>query len=234
MIPSQLLSSRSYASKKGKGGKSGGGSSNKAQKKGSRVVEEEEDNQDGGEVPPFDVSAYSAQLKRAVDGYTTELGNLSVRRANPAVLDAVVVTHHKDRVRLNQVAQVTVRDPQTLMVMVHDEDFVPVVENAIRSANLGFNPVREGPTMLKIPVPKLTQEARTVMLRTASQLAEKCRVKLRHVRTEAKTDLKKYGKANNLSEDDVKNYEKKIQTEIDKHIQQVDNMLNAKQKELGS
>lgn len=111
---------------------------------------------------------------------------------------------------LTQVAQIAVKDTQTLVVNVIDEEFTSLVLQSIRNANLGLNPQQSSPSVISVPVPRLSKEGRAALLKNLNQIAEGHRAKIRHERQEGRKDLKKYAQKSKISEDLERRYEKEV------------------------
>ncbi|KNC98175.1 ribosome recycling factor [Spizellomyces punctatus DAOM BR117] len=177
----------------------------------------------------FNIEKYASDMHRGVTRFREDVGSIRLGRAVPSLLDSVVVAHKSSRVALSAIAQVNVKDANTLMVIVNDEELVPIVDKAIRNADLGLNPQKHDATVLRIPIPKLTQAYKDTLLKQAAQLAEKTRNHVRTVRADARAELKKL---KSVPSDTVRGLEKQIQVVTDKCMGQVDEALSAKQKEI--
>ncbi|CAG8446326.1 5861_t:CDS:2 [Diversispora eburnea] len=158
-----------------------------------------------------------------------EYSTMRIGRANPAILDSVVVPYGGGSAPLKDLAQIVVKDPQTLLVRVHEEEILQAVDKAIRSANLNLNPMIDNKG-LKVPIPKITTEYRENMVKTASKMAENAKIKIRLVRQDGLKELKKI--KTGISADEIKGLEKKFQLVIDKSVKDIDEILKAKSKEI--
>ncbi|KAJ3415998.1 hypothetical protein HDV05_003595 [Chytridiales sp. JEL 0842] len=215
-----ILHRQPYSSK-GKGGK-------KASGRGAT-----DDTKANSNLPPFDVAGLSSRMSAVVDRFRQELGGIRIGRANPAILDSINVTHKGSRMPLSQLAQINAKDAQTLMVVLNDEQFTSIAAKAIRDANLGLNPQPESGNVLKVPIPKLNKEYRETLLRTVSTTAEKARSRIRAMRADAKSDLKKKYK-DALTGDEMRSFDDKIQKETDKAVKDVDSVAEGKKKEINT
>jgi len=210
--------------KSGKGGKGG-----------KRHAEEEEEEEEGEEpkklaIKKFDTKVIEKKMVDAVERMKKEFSNLRVGRANPAILDPVTMTIEDSNVALKDVAQVTIRDAQTLLVSVHDTELVPQIDNAIRDAGLNLNPIIEGKS-IKVPIPKPTKETRDELTKLASKITENFKGRIRSVRQEGMKDLKKNLKAGQAS-DEIWTLEQMIESLTVKHTKLLDESLKAKTKEI--
>ncbi|KAJ1556129.1 hypothetical protein HK405_006529, partial [Cladochytrium tenue] len=151
-----------------------------------------EDDEAAAHEPPFDRAALAADMTRVVDHLKVELAAIRAGRANPALLDAVRISHKGASLPLRELAHVSVRDGQTLLVAVHDEEHVKLADKAIRDAGLGLNPVREqGKNTLRVPIPKADAAQREAARRDVARLAERARTVVRELRATARNRLRK-------------------------------------------
>ncbi|KAJ3050922.1 hypothetical protein HK097_008096 [Rhizophlyctis rosea] len=214
--------SRHYAKAKNAKAKSKGGSAKSADDSAAADVE----------PPEFDTAKFNDKMQRGIDGLKRELANLRVGRANPALLDAVQVEHKGARLPLSQVAQVTIKDPQTLIVVVNDEELTSVIERSIRNADLNLNPIKENANALKVPIPRANKEIKDSLRKSVTKFAEKTREHVRSVRGDARKELQKWQKG--VSEDVSRKLDQAIQAMTDKFIKEVDTVVAAKNKEIES
>ena len=132
---------------------------------------------------------------------------------------------------INQVGSITTPEPRMINIQVWDSNNVSLVDAAIQKSDLGLNPQIDG-QLIRLPVPELNEERRTELKKLIKSIGEKCKVSIRNIRREANEDLKKLLKAKEISEDDEKNNEKKVQTITDNHIKTVDEKVSSKEKEI--
>ncbi len=173
-------------------------------------------------------------LEKRMDGALSNLRNefLSLRtgRASASMIDPVTVEVYGSVTPVNQVATVNVPEPRMLTINVWDKSNVQAVEKAIRQSGLGINPVVDG-TILRLPIPELTEERRRELAKVAGQDAENARIAVRNVRRDGMDQIKK-GKADGMSEDDQKLWSDEIQTLTDSGIKKIDDALASKQEEI--
>jgi len=167
----------------------------------------------------------------ALTALTHEFGGLRTGRASSTILDPIQVEAYGSISPLNQVAGVTVPEPRMISVQVWDKSVVQAVDKAIRSSNLGLNPIMDGQT-LRIPIPPLTGERRTELTKVAAKYAETARVAVRNVRRDAMDHLKKLEKDHAISEDDHKRHGAEVQKATDEHIKKIDDALRHKDEEI--
>jgi ribosome recycling factor len=167
----------------------------------------------------------------AITALTHEFGGLRTGRASPSILDPITVEAYGSVSPLNQVAGVNVPEPRMISVQVWDKSVVQAVDKAIRSANLGLNPIVDGQT-LRIPIPPLTGERRTELAKIAGKYAEQQRIAVRNVRRDAMEHLKKLEKDHGISEDEHKKHNVEVQKITDDHIKKIDDALRHKEEEI--
>ena len=180
-------------------------------------------------------SIRTEDLKRrmhgAVEALKHELAGLRTGRASTALLDPIHVEVYGANMPLNQVATVSVPEPRLLTVQVWDRSNVQPVEKAIRSANLGLNPVTDG-QLIRLPIPDMTEERRKELAKLVGQYAEKARVAVRNVRRDGMDHLKQDEKKHEISEDERKRLEHEVQKLTDDTIKEIDELAHAKEKEI--
>lgn len=179
----------------------------------------------------FALGEYERRMNGAVEAFSRELGGLRTGRASASLLEPIMVEAYGSTVPMNQVGAVGVPEPRMLLVQVWDKGLVVSVEKAIRESNLGINPVVDGQTV-RVPIPALTEERRKELAKIAARYAEQGRVAVRKVRHDAMDELKKREKDGELSKDEAKGLEKKVQALTDQSVQKVDQLLAAKEKEI--
>lgn len=171
------------------------------------------------------------RMKKSVVSLQQEFTKLRTGRAHTSLLDHIHVEYYGTEVPLNQVANVGVEDSRTLTVAPYEKQMVPVVEKAIMNSDLGLNPATAG-TVIRVPLPPLTEERRKDMIRIVRHEAEGGRVAIRNIRRDAMHDLKELLKEKEISEDDERRAEEAIQQLTDKYVAEVDQQLAEKEKEL--
>ena len=152
-------------------------------------------------------------------------------RANTALLEGIRVEYYGAEMPLNQVANVTVEDSRTLAITPWDKGMVPVIEKAILKSDLGLTPNTAG-TVIRLPLPAMTEERRKELTKVARHEAENARVAVRAVRRDLMTELKEMLKEKLLSEDDDRRAQEEVQKLTDHYVAEVDSVLAEKEKEL--
>ena len=171
------------------------------------------------------------RMRKAVESTRSELAKIRTGKASPAILDAVRVNYYGSLVPLKQVATVNTPEPKLITVQPWEKNMLQEIEKAIQKADLGLNPQNDG-TLIRLPIPPLTQERRQDLVRTCKKLSEEGRIATRNVRRDAMEHLKKAKKDGTMAEDDEKGFEKELQKITDKHIGQIDEILKHKEAEV--
>ena len=179
----------------------------------------------------IDKSDLQRRMHGAVEALKHDLSGLRTGRASTALLDTIHVEVYGANMPLNQVATVSVPEPRLLTVQVWDRSNVQPVEKAIRSANLGLNPVTDG-QLVRLPIPDLTEERRKELAKLVGQYAEKAKVAVRNVRRDGMEHLKADEKKHDISEDERKRLEQDVQKLTDDTIKEIDQLSDAKEKEI--
>ena len=177
------------------------------------------------------IKVCTLKMKKAFEIFSQDLSSLRTGRANVSMLDIIKVDVYGQMMPINQLATVSTPDPRTINVQVWDQNNVTLIDSAIKKSNLGINPQIDG-QLLRIPIPSLNEERRAELKKIMGGLAEKAKISIRNIRREANDLLKKDLKDKKISEDEVKQYEKKIQNSTDKQISELEKKLEAKEKEI--
>jgi len=170
-------------------------------------------------------------MKKSLDFLVHELANIRAGKASPAMLESVQVDYYGAKTPLKQVANVNVRDSQTLTVQVWDKSMLAPVEKAIRDANLGFNPVNNGDLII-INIPPLTEERRKQLVKKAKEEAETAKVSIRNIRKDSKKHIEKLEKDKEISEDEAREAYDELQKITDEFIAAVDKKIEQKEKDI--
>ncbi len=171
------------------------------------------------------------RMDKSVASLKQELTKLRTGRAHTSLLDHITVDYYGSEVPLKQVANINVEDPRTLTVAPWEKSMVPAIEKAIMTSDLGLNPATAG-TVIRVPLPPLTEERRKDMIRVVRQEAEGGRIAIRNIRRDALGDIKELQKEKLISEDDERRAQDEIQGITDKHIARIDEVLAEKEKDL--
>ena len=179
----------------------------------------------------FDEKSYSLKMDKAIEVFSKELSSLRTGRANASMLDLIKVDVYGQKMPINQIGSITTPEPRMINIQVWDVNNVPLVDAAIKKSDLGLNPQIDG-QLIRLPVPELNEERRTELKKLIKSIGEKCKVSIRNIRREANENLKKLLKSKDISEDDEKNNEKRVQIITDNHIKVVDDKVSLKEKEI--
>ena len=171
------------------------------------------------------------RMGKSVAALQTELTKIRTGRAHTSLLDHITVEYYGSEVPLNQAANVGVEDSRTLTVTPWEKDMVPVIEKAIMASDLGLNPATAG-TVIRVPLPPLTEERRKDMIRVVRNEAEGGRIAVRNIRRDAMHDVKELLREKMIGEDEERRAEGDIQTITDKYVGEIDDVLAAKESEL--
>nr|WP_297459708.1 ribosome recycling factor [uncultured Halomonas sp.] len=171
------------------------------------------------------------RMKKSLEALQANFHKIRTGRAHPSILDAVSVDYYGSQMPLNQVASVNVEDARTLAVVPWEKSMVPKVEKAIMMSDLGLNPATAG-SVIRVPMPMLTEETRKNYTRQARGEAESARVAVRNVRRDANSDIKALLKEKEISEDEEHDAEEAIQKLTDRYIAEIDKLLEAKEHDL--
>ena len=179
-----------------------------------------------------DIHKDAAQrMKKSVESLRQEFTKIRTGRAHTSLLDHITVEYYGSEVPLGQVSNVNVEDPRTLTVTPWEKDMVQPIEKAIMNSDLGLNPATAG-TVIRVPLPPLTEERRRDMIRVVRQEAENGRIAVRNIRRDALGDVKDLLKEKMIGEDEERRAETKIQALTDEHVAKIDRLLEEKESEL--
>ena len=171
------------------------------------------------------------RMEKALDALERDFSEIRAGRANPNVLNNVVVEYYGTPTPLNQMAAVSVPEPRMLVIQPWDASTLKDIEKAINVAEIGINPQNDG-KVIRLTFPQLTEEHRKALVKDVSKRGEEAKVAIRNVRRDSMDDLKKLKKDNEITEDDQKDGEKKLQDITDKYIKNVEEMTKKKETEI--
>ena len=174
---------------------------------------------------------YKEKMTKTIEVFVKELSSLRTGRANAGMLDLVKVDVYGQKMPINQLGSITTPESRTINIQVWDLNNVNLIDAAIKKSELGLNPQIDG-QLIRLPVPDLSEERRNEMKKIIKSMGEKCKISIRNIRREANDELKNHLKNKDISEDDVKKNEKIIQDFTDNHINQVDQKVISKEKEI--
>lgn len=171
------------------------------------------------------------KMEKCLDALNRDYKAVRAGRANPAILDRVTVDYYGTPTPINQMAAISVPEPRMLMIQPWDASTLKDIEKAINTAEIGINPSNDG-KVIRLAFPALTEERRKELVKDISKRGEEAKVAVRNVRRDAMDDIKKLKKDNEITEDDQKNGEKKLQDITDSYIKQVEEMVKKKEDEV--
>jgi|TARA_Y100001937_G_scaffold11444_1_gene14148 ribosome recycling factor len=171
------------------------------------------------------------RMEKSVEALKGQLTKVRTGRAHPSLLDGIMVSYYGADTPLRQVGNVSIEDARTLAITVFDKSLTAAVEKAIMASDLGLNPMSAG-TVIRVPLPPLTEERRKSLVKLVRNEAEGGRVAVRNIRRDANADLKALQKDKEISEDDERRATDEIQKITDSFIKRIDEVLAEKEKEL--
>ena len=171
------------------------------------------------------------KMKKIVDFFTKEIGTLRLGRASVSLLEGIVVEYYGSKLPINQIATITIPQPQLLVIQPWDKNIVNEVVKAIQLSNLGLNPICDG-NVIKIPVPPLSEERRKEIVKVLHKMSEEAKVEIREVRRKANSELKEKEKEGEISEDDMYKGMDEIQKITDKYIEEIEEKTKKKEAEI--
>lgn len=177
------------------------------------------------------LSQHQENFKKALDHFLHELSGVRTGRANPGLLNTVMVESYGAKMPLQHVASVTVSDAKTLVISPWDKSQLQAIEKAIQAANLGFNPSNDG-SIIRISLPALNEERRKEMVKMVGQIAEKGKIGIRNAREGAHKEMKKAETDGKIFKDDLQVGQKKLQEVVDKFNEEIKQHAEAKEKEI--
>jgi len=171
------------------------------------------------------------KMQKSLESLKVDLGKVRTGRANPGILDHVMVDYYGTPTAINQVANVTLLDARTVTVTPWEKKLVGAIEKAIRDSDLGLNPSSVG-DLIRVPMPALTEERRKDLIKVVKSEAENARVAMRNIRRDANGTLKDLLKEKEISEDDERRAQDDIQKLTDRFIAEIEKVLQAKEVDL--
>lgn len=171
------------------------------------------------------------RMKKSITALSEEYAAIRAGRANPAVLDKIRVDYYGTPTPINQIAAVAVSEARILTIQPWDMSACHLIEKAIQTSDLGINPQSDG-KVIRLSFPPLTEERRRDLAKEISKMSEECKIAVRNIRRDAMDKLKVMKKNSELTEDDLKQAEKKTQDLTDKFCKEIDSVFEKKQKEI--
>ena len=175
--------------------------------------------------------SHEDRMKKAIEVLRREYSTLRAGRATTGLLDKILIDYYGAQSPINQVANISIPEPRTILIQPWDKKTMPIIEKAILKSDLGLTPNNDG-TFIRLVLPQLTQQRRQELTKVVHRVAEESRVAIRNLRRDANEDLKKIEKEKTAAEDDVKKAQEDIQKLTDKYIKEVDQVMAIKEKEI--
>ena len=171
------------------------------------------------------------RMEKTISSLKDSFNAIRTGRASQALFDKVRVDYYGTKSPLNQVATISIPEARTVMIQPFDKSLITEIEKAILTSDLGLNPSNDG-KVIRIQIPALTQERRKDLVKQAKQIAENSRTSIRNIRRDGNDDLKKKQKAGEITEDELKKEEDKLQKLTDKYIAEINKIYDTKEKEI--
>lgn len=174
---------------------------------------------------------YDAKMQKTIEVVMSDFAGVRAGRANAGVLDKITVEYYGTETPIHQVASISTPDPRTLVIQPWDGTLLKAVEKALLASDLGINPQNDG-KVIRLVFPPLNEERRRDLSKEVSKLGEEAKVAIRSIRRDAIEKLKEMKKSGDITEDDLKQAEKKTQDLTDKYVKNVDECAQRKEKEI--
>tara|TARA_Y100001936_G_C15733462_1_gene487272 strand:- start:34 stop:582 length:549 start_codon:yes stop_codon:yes gene_type:complete len=179
----------------------------------------------------MNIEDLNKKMNIALTHLEKEFQSIRTSRANPSMLDNIFADAYGSKTPINQLGNISAPDPSTLTIQVWDNNLIKNIENSILESNLGLNPQTDGP-IIRLPIPKLSEERRKELTKIASQYSENSKVVIRNIRRDFIDIKKNEKKDSNISEDELKKHINEAQKVTDKSIENIDKLLESKKTEI--
>lgn len=171
------------------------------------------------------------KMSKTIDSYKDELNSIRAGRANPSLLDRISIDYYGAVTPLNQMANISAPEPRMIVIQPYDASIIGEIEKAIQTSDLGLNPSNDG-KIIRLSIPQLTEERRKDLIKVVKKASENAKVAIRNQRRDANDAIKKMLKDSEITEDDSKSAETKVQEITDKKVSAIDKLTEEKEKEL--
>ena len=178
-----------------------------------------------------EIKVYEEKMSKTCDALSADFMTIRAGRANPHILDKLTVDYYGSPTPLQQVANISVPEARMILIQPWDASLVKDIEKAVLTSDLGLTPTNDGKT-IRLVFPELTEDRRKEMVKDIKKKGENSKVAIRNIRRDANDTVKKNSKANDMSEDEVKDLESDIQKLTDKFIAEIDSIVDNKTKEI--
>ena len=177
------------------------------------------------------IKTATEKMDKTIAVVQKDLATLRAGRANPQILDRIMVDYYGTPTPINQLGNISSPEPRMLVINLWDAKMMSAVEKAIQKSDIGINPTNDG-KVIRLIIPELTAERRKDLCKQVKKRIEEGKVAIRNIRRDAMEAIKKMQKASEITEDDQKNAEKELQKTTDAHIEQIEKVGAAKEKEI--
>lgn len=177
------------------------------------------------------LKSYEEKMQKTINVLNRNLDGIRAGRANPAVLDKITVDYYGAPTPIQQMAAVSVSEGRTLVIQPWDKSTLGLIEKAIQKSDMGINPSNDG-NVIRIVFPQPTEERRKELCKDVGKIAEEAKISVRSIRRDANDDFHKQEKSGEISEDDLRSTEKKVQDLTDRYIKDVEKIAADKEKEI--
>lgn len=184
-------------------------------------------------MPQQIISQCESKMQKAIEFLRKDFTTIRTGKANPSILNGVMVEYYGVATPINQIASVSAPEPQAIVIKPYDKSILKGIEKAVLTADLGFNPLNNG-EIIRIPIPSLTEQTRKDLVKQAKKVSEEHKVVVRNIRREAIDGLKKLEKDSLISEDELKRYSDKVQKLTDEYVAKVDQETKVKEQDIMS
>lgn len=177
--------------------------------------------------------SYEEKMKKSIGSLESDLNTIRAGRANPHVLDRITIDYYGTETPINQVGNVTVPEARLIQIQPWDASTLKLVEKAIQASDIGINPTNDG-KVIRLVFPELTEERRKALTKDVKKKGEEYKVAIRNIRRDAIDIFKKEEKKNEITEDELKDLETRMQKLTDKYVAEIDKLLESKNKDIMS
>ena len=181
----------------------------------------------------MDYTNLKERMEKTINNFSEKLAEVRAGRANPAILNKIKIDYYGTPTPINQVAGISVPEARLIVIQPWDMSILKEIEKAILASDIGINPNNDG-KVIRLAFPELNEERRKELVKDVKKMAEEAKVAIRAVRRDGIEEAKKEQKEGNITEDDLKQAENEIQKLTDKHVEEIDKILENKEKEIMS
>lgn len=174
---------------------------------------------------------YEEKMEKSIESLKSELATIRAGRANPHILDKIMVDYYGTPSSLQQVANVSVPEARMIQIQPWEQSLIKEIEKAIMTSDIGITPTNDG-KCIRLVFPELTEERRKELVKDVKKKGENAKIAVRNIRRDANDAVKKQNKANEISDDELKQLEEKIQKMTDKYVAEIDGTIEGKSKDI--